>query len=111
MNHKEKRAYIGQHLDLSKTRLTESDADILCDFIDKYDDYKGKSKTVRHCGDGISSDGKWSWERETTYTFNNTPGIHEESDYTTDENEHSHTSRDITSGRGILDWFAKNKIR
>ena len=107
---KTKREYISTHIDTSKARLKDDEVDFLCEFIDEYDEkYKGQSHTHRSSYDGWSSDGKYTRKEETTYTFSDDIGIHEEYSYHDDDGQSGCQSRDIKDARGILNWFKKHK--
>lgn len=94
---------IGQHLDVSKTRLTDEEANILSDFIDNYDStYKGKTDTKSRTYDGWSSDGKYTRRESRTETFTDDIGIREEYEYHDDDGQTGHYTKEIKDARDIL---------
>ena len=107
---KAKKDYISTHIDTSKARLKDDEVDFLCEFIDGYDEkYKGRTHTHKSSYDGWSSDGKYTRKEETTYTFGDDIGIHEEYRYHDDDDQSGSRSRDIKDARGILNWFKNHK--
>jgi hypothetical protein len=94
---------IGEHLDISKTRLTDEEANVLGDFIDNYDStYKGKTDTRSRTYDGWSSDGKYTRRESRTETFTDDIGIREEYEYHDDDGQTGHHTKEIKDARGIL---------
>lgn len=106
-NEKKKlREYIGEHLDVSGTRLTDEDAQQLGQFIDSYDDYRGHSKTRTRSFDSWSSDGKYTREETFTETFTDEVGIRSDYSYKDDDGQTGQSSTLIQDARGVL-----NKLR
>lgn len=103
MHKKEKRAYISQKIDLSRTRLTDQEADTLYEITKNYDQYKGKSKTYSRSSSGISSDGKYTRNETRTYTFTEDQvGIRYTNSYHDDDGEEGSVTQTHNDGRGIL---------
>lgn len=106
MDREEKRQLrerIGEHLDVSHTRLTDDEAKRLVDFIDNYDSYRGRSETRTESHDGWGSDGKYTQREEYTDTFTDEVGIREDYSYQNDDGTGGGWSTDIRDARGILD--------
>lgn len=103
------RDYIGQHLDLSGTRLSDYQAQRLVEFIDSYDQYRGKSFTTRRTHRGFSSDGRYERQMTTVDTFTGVVGIHREYSYRDDDGEEGGYSEEIRTARGVLEWLDANR--
>lgn len=103
------REYIGQHLDVSGTRLSDYQAQRLVDFIDNYDQYRGRSFTKNSSHRGWGSGGRYVRSETTVDTFTETVGIHREYSYQDDDGQSETHNRSITSARGILDWLDANR--
>jgi hypothetical protein len=104
------RDYIGAHLDVSRTRLSDDEARFLRDFIDQYDEtYRGRSETRKSSHKGWSSDGKFTRWEEWTYTFTDDIGIRLDYSYHDDDGPGGGYSREIKDARGILDWFKDHR--
>ena len=100
------RDYIGEHLEVSGTRLTDDEAGFLKDFIGDYDEtYRGRSETRRSSHDGWSSDGKLTRTEEFTDTFTDDIGIRRDYNYHDDDGQNGESSAEIKDARGILNWF------
>jgi hypothetical protein len=110
-NEKKKlRERIGEHLDVSNTRLTDDEAGFLHDFIGDFDDkYRGQSETRRSSRDGWSSDGKYTRTEELTHTFTDDIGIRVDYQYRDDDGQTGESSREIKDARGILNWFRDHR--
>ncbi|WNV76713.1 hypothetical protein [Geodermatophilus sp. DSM 44513] len=103
---KRTRDKIGQHLDVSGTRLTDHEASFLSALIDDYDEtYRGKSETHRSSHDGWSSDGKFTRTEEWTDTFTDDIGIRQDYSYHDDDGQSGQSSTEIRDARGVLNWF------
>ncbi len=103
---KRTRDYIGQHLDVSGSRLTDHEAGILKDFIDNYDEtYRGKSETRRSSHSSWSSDGKFIRTEEFTDTFTDDIGIRQDYSYHDDDGQSGKSHTEIRDARGVLNWF------
>lgn len=102
-NEKKKlREHIGEHLDVSGTRLTDEDAQQLGQFIDNYDDYRGLSKTRTRSFDSWSSDGKYTRDETLTETFTDEVGIRSDYSYKDDDGQTGQSSTSIKDARGVL---------
>lgn len=112
MNPSEKkilRNFIGQHLDVSGTRLSDHEAGFLLDFIDDYEvKHKGRTETRSATQNGWSSDGKYTRWETTTYTFTDDIGIREDYQYRDDDGQSGKASSVIRDARGILNWFRQH---
>jgi len=106
-NEKKKlREYIGEHIDVSGTRLSDKDAQELGQFIDNYDNYRGRSTTRTKSFDSWSSDGKYTRDETFTETFTEEVGIRLDYSYMDDDGKSGESSENIQDARGIL-----NKLR
>lgn len=106
--HEKKRLhdYIGEHLDVSSTRMTDDDATFLSDFLNEYDEtYKGRTETRTTSRDGWSSDGKYIRRETFTNTFTEDVGIRQDYEYQDDDGQSGSSTNVITDARGILNWF------
>jgi hypothetical protein len=100
------RERIGEHLDVSGTRLTDGEATFLGQFIDEYDEmHQGRTETRQHSYDGWSSDGKYTRTTMSTHTFTDEIGIRQDSSYVDDDGQTENSSRMIKDARGVLNWF------
>lgn len=103
---KQLRDYIGEHLDVSGTRLTDHEARFLGNFLDQYDEtYKGRTKTRSRRRPGWSSDGKYIRNETFTDTFTDGVGIRQDYKYQDDDGDSGESTNVITDARGILNWF------
>ena len=103
MNKQEKRNYIGQHIDISHARLTDNEADTLCDLIKNYDSYKGKSKTETRTSPGICSEGKFTRTDTLKFSFDeDSVAIRCDYSYVDDDGESGSSTNTISDARGIL---------
>jgi hypothetical protein len=106
-NEKKKlREHIGEHIDVSGTRLSDEDAQELGNFIDNYDNYRGRSTTRTKSFDSWSSDGKYTRDETFTETFTEEVGIRLDYSYKDDDGKSGESSENIQDARGIL-----NKLR
>jgi hypothetical protein len=103
------RGYIGQHLDVSGTRLSDYQAQRLVDFIDDYDQYRGRSFTKNSTHTGWSSDGRYVRSETIVDTFTDAVGIHREHSYRDDDGQEGSHAQIIATARGILDWLDANR--
>ena len=109
---KEKKAFIGGHLDIRNTRLKDGEVNFLFNFIREYKDkYKGQTDTKKNRFSSWCSDGKFTRREENTYTFNDDISIQEEYKYNDDDGQSGGYSNKIKAARGILNWFKKHKIK
>ncbi|WP_329359775.1 hypothetical protein [Streptomyces anulatus] len=100
------RDYIGEHLNLSGTRLTDDEATFLGDFLDKYDTtYKGRTETRNRKRAGWSSDGKYVRHETFTDTFTDEVGIRQDYEFQDDDGQSGTSTNVITDARGVLNWF------
>jgi sucrose-6-phosphate hydrolase SacC (GH32 family) len=99
------REYIGGHLDLSATRLSDHQAQRLADFIDGYDAYRGQSFERSSSHRGWGSDGRYVRHETTVDTFTGTVGILREYSFRDDDGQEGRSTQNITTARGILDWL------
>lgn len=100
------RDIIGEYLDVSNTRLTDNEAVFLVhDFIERYDEFRGRSETRRSSHRSFSSDGRYTRTEEYTYTFTDDVGIREDYQYRDDDGQTGGFTREIRDARGILEYF------
>ncbi|MEU0937238.1 hypothetical protein [Embleya sp. NPDC005971] len=100
------RDYIGEHLDVSSTRLTDDEATFLSDFLDEYEEiYKGRTDTRTTSHDSWSSDGRYTRRETFTYTFIDDVGIREHCEYQDDDGQNGTSTKVIKDARGILNWL------
>lgn len=99
------REKLGEHMDVSGTRLTDTEAEQLADFVDNYDEYKGQSESRTSKHDGWSSDGKFTREETWTDTFTEDVGIRTDYSYQDDDGQSGESSAEIKDARGILNWL------
>jgi hypothetical protein len=100
------RDYIGEHLDVSRTRLTDDETTFLSDFLDEYDEtYKGRTETRTTSHNGWGSDGKYTRRETFTDTFTDDVGIRQDYEYRDDDGQSGKSTNVITDARGILNWF------
>jgi hypothetical protein len=104
------REQIGEHLDVSNTRLSDDEAEFLHGFIEDYDDkFKGQSETRQSSYTSWSSDGKFTRTEEYTDTFTDDVGIRKDYQYQDDDGQTGGSSREIKDARGILNWFKNHR--
>ena len=99
------RKHIGDHLDVSKTRLTDDEAAFLGHLVDNYGDYEGRTQTESRSHSGWSSDGKYTRKVTQTDTFVTGVGIRHDYSFQDDDGEAGGSSTLISDARGILNWF------
>ncbi|MHC6176197.1 hypothetical protein [Glutamicibacter endophyticus] len=102
---KKMREHISEHIDVSNARLTDDEARFLNDFVDGYDEYRGKSETRTSSYTGWSSDGKYTRVETTTDTFTDEVGIRINNSYKDDDGQSGESSTEVKDARGILNWF------
>jgi hypothetical protein len=103
------REHIGEHLDVSGTRLTDDEAQQLGRFVDSYDDHRGKSETRTTKRQAWSSDGKYVREETYTDTFTDEVGIRTDYSYQDDDGQSDSSSTEIRDARGVLNWLKKSR--
>ena len=99
------RERIGEDLDISGTRLTDAEAEQLGNFVENYDEYRGKSTTFEKRREGWSSDGKYTRDETVTETFTERPGIRREYSYQDDDGQSGDSTSLISDARGVLNWL------
>ena len=100
------RDHIGEHLDVSNSRLTDEETFFLRDFIDDYDEtYKGQSQTRTRSFDSFSSDGRYTRKEEFTDTFTDDIGIRQDYSYRDDDGQTGEHTTEVKDARSILNWF------
>lgn len=106
------RDYIGQHLDVRKTRLSDDEALFLRDLIDEWaEKYRGRKISGRRSHDGWSSDGKFTRVVEWVLTFTDDVGIRIDSSSSDDGVHQGSSSSVIKDAREILNWLRENRQR
>ena len=104
------RDHIGEHLDVSKTRLTDDEAAFLESFIYTYDErFKGRSTSRERTHDGWGSDGRFTRKEQFTDTFTDRVGIRQDYAYEDDDGQSGQSSTEIRDARGILNWFRDHR--
>jgi exonuclease III len=104
------REYIGVHLDVAGTRLSDDEALFLRDFIDGYENYRGRSVTRESSRRPWSSDGRYTvWEKRT-YTFTDDIGIRLDYVYCDDDGQRRESSIVIDNAREILDCLRDHHL-
>jgi hypothetical protein len=102
------RDFIGQHVDLAKTRLSDADALRLQEVIKNWSKYAGRAVSQTNTGDGWGSDGKYTRVVETTTTFlKDRVAIQIESTRTIDGVTEGPGRYVVTNARELLDLFKK----
>lgn len=104
----EKKSVISEHIDLGNGRYKDDEIDTLYKFSTNREKYNGQTKTIKHKFDSWSSDGKYTREEETTYTFKaDDEGIRieEKYQYHDDDGQRGSTDRVHNTGRDILNLF------
>ncbi|MEA9986070.1 hypothetical protein [Subtercola sp. RTI3] len=99
------RAHVGEHLDISGARLTDDEAEQLADFVDNYDEFRGRSDTRTSTHVGWSSEGKYTREETYTDTFTHDVGIRTDYSYQDDDGQTGESSNNVTDARGVLNWL------
>ena len=75
---KRRREFIGEHLDVSGTRLNDDETRMLCDYIENFaDDYSGQSETRRTTTKGFDRGDTYRRTVECTTTFKGDMSIRE----------------------------------
>ena len=104
----EKKRIISEHIDLGKGRYKDDEVDALHELTTNREKYNGQTKTVKHRLVGWSSDGKYTREEETTYTFKGDDEgvrIEEKYQYHDDDGQRGASDRVHNTGRDILNLF------
>ena len=102
---KEKKSIIGSMIDLANGRYKDDEIDTLFDIVSNPDDYVGKSKTYRSSYTDWCSDGKYTRDKEYTYTIasnDNRLSIVEHYEYQDDDGQSGSYDTEYTTGREIL---------
>jgi hypothetical protein len=111
MNRKEKsekKRVISEHIDLGNGRFKDGEVDSLHELATNREKYNGQSKTIRRKFDSFSSDGKYTREEETTYTFRGDDEgvrIEEKYQYHDDDGQTGGSETVHNTGRNILNLF------
>ena len=104
----EKKRIISEYIDLGNGRYKDSEVDSLHELATEPDKYNGKSKTIRNKFDGVSSDGKYTREEETTYTLRGDKEgvrIEKKYQYHDDDGQTGENETVYNTGRDILNLF------
>lgn len=112
MNHKEKRMFVGERINLAGGRFTDHEYDLLIEIIELFEMLIGKSYTEKHSKTGISSDGKYRRDYQYTYSVGeDEDGIFLSEDYSfQDDDGMSGTDyKKINTARELINHFAKIK--
>lgn len=101
----EKRAAIGDVMDIGNSRFKDDDVETLYDIASNRDDYSGQSQTVNRSFTDWCSDGKYTRDEADTYTFeSDSDGIHINHHYECHDDDGYSRNWDVavTSARDIL---------
>ena len=113
MDRKEKKAkksFISTAINLANGRFKDEEVDSLYDLVENRNKYDGTSKTYRHSFDSWCSDGKYTRNEETTYTFRGDDDgvrIEEHYHYHDDDGQSGSDDRVYSTGRDILSVLGK----
>ena len=102
---KEKKAIISEAIDLGNGRYKDEEVDTLLKLVNNRDEYSGKSRTHEKSEDGWYSGGKYTRNKETTYTFQSDEDgirIDEHYEYHDDDGDSGGYDTSHRTGRAIL---------
>ncbi len=105
MDRKEKRSLIGQFMDITNNRFNESELDTLVDIVTKRKEYNGNTNTVHNSFTDKSSEGKYTRNEQTKYTFfgdDDNVRIDVDYEYHDDDGDRDKSHYSYTTGRDIL---------
>lgn len=103
------RAYFGEYLDVSGTRLSDYQAQCLVEFIETYDEYRGTSVTKESSSRGFASDGRYVRTETIVDTFVEPMGSRREIFHRYDDGQEDRLVEHITTARGIFDWLFEHR--
>ena len=101
----EKKSFISAAIDLANGRFKDSEVDRLYDLVKNREEYNGASKTHKRSYDSFSSDGRFTRDEETTFTFlsdENGVRIEERYQYHDDDGQSGSSVREHKTARDIL---------
>lgn len=104
----EKKEIISDYIDLGNGRYKDYEVDTLHELATNREKYNGQSKTLKNKLNGWSSDGKYSREEETTYTFKGDDEgvrIEEKYQYLDDDGQSDTIDKVHNKGRDVLKLF------
>lgn len=104
----EKKRIISEHIDLGNGRYKDDEVNILHELATNREKYNGHTKTIKDKYVGWSSDGKYTREKETTYTFiGDDEGVRIEEKYQShdDDGQRDASDRVHNNGREILNLY------
>lgn len=113
MDRKEKQAkksFISEAIDLANGRFKDEEVDSLYDLVENRSKYDGTARTYKHSFDSWCSDGKYTRDEETTYTFRGDDSgvrIEEHYQYHDDDGQSGSSDRVYNTGRDILNVLGK----
>lgn len=97
-------------IDVTGSRLMDYEKKFLADFSTQYDRFKEKEQTLVRNDDGFSSDGKYTRETTTKYSFlEDDKGINVKISYKDDDGQTGESNYTIDSGRDLINFFKENK--
>ena len=97
-------------IDVTGSRFMDYEKQCLEDFSTQYDRFKGKEQTLVRNDDGFSSDGKYTRETTTKYSFlEDDKGINVNISYKDDDGQTGETNYIIDKGRDIINFLKENK--
>lgn len=100
-----KKKIIRTRIDLGNGRYKDYEVDKLLDMVNNPDKYDGLTRTVRHSGRGICSEGHYFWNDEAIYTIvDDETGVRIKREYSYHDDEYNrHESNVYSMGRKILE--------
>lgn len=113
MNRKEKdrkKEIIRKNIDLANGRFKDDEIDVLVDIVTNFNNYIGQKKIIKSSHSGISSEGKYIRNEETTYTIKKTDsniGIEENYHYYDDDGQTGNYTKLHKTGRDIINIYEK----
>lgn len=105
-----KKNIIGEFIDLANGRFKDEEVDTLYDIVKNRSEYDGMAKTYKDSYSSWCSDGKFTRDEETTYTFfsdDNGVRIEEQYMYHDDDGQSGSSKIFHCTARAILNVFRK----
>jgi hypothetical protein len=104
----EKKRIISENINLGSGRYKDDEVDTLYELTTNHEKYNGQTKPIKNKFTDWSSDGKYTREEETTYTFKGDDEgvrIEKKYQYHDDDGQSDETNTVYNSGRDILNLF------
>ena len=96
-------------IDVTGSRLMDYEKKFLEDLSMQYDRFKGKEQTLVRNDDGFSSEGKYTRETTTKYSFlEEEKGIKVNISYKDDDGQTGESEYILDNGRDLIDFIKKN---